>query len=676
VSARAESDAPEPRSRAAPRAAAPFAFVAILVWLALAALDGGYWPSAWGPLGLFLLGAVVLATLLLPSDAVSREPARRIALLLLVLFLAWCFASMTWADFPADAWAGTNKTLLYALGLVLFLPRYWEPRTLRVALLAFVLGVAALGAATLGTALLPGRAEAAFADGRLLPPTGYVNATVALWTMGFWIAVHLAAHPRASASLRALLIAAAALLLQLALLGQSRAWLALLPVTAAVALLLAPRRLRLLGAVTTAGVASACAAPILLDVREAVLAGALEPALRRAAVATVLAAAAAAAVGALWARLERRLRPDERLVRRAGVALAVVAAAGAVAGGVGAALAIDDPGDWVASRWQDFTGGAYPQDERFGGSLASNRYQHWRIAWEEFRDRPVAGAGVDNYHAGYLLRRTSPDAEPRYPHSWALRLLAQTGLVGTLLFLGAAGAVLALALRVRRQLGPDDGTLAAAGVMVFAYWLLHGAVDWFWEIPALAAPALGLLGLTAATRATPAPVSVPQAPRRAAVALAMLALAVAATVSLALPWLAYLQQRAGLAVWRSDRALAYARLDRAASLNPLAGEPLLLKGTIALRGGDAPVAAAALERVVEREPKSWYGWFQLALAAAVEGDDRRAAKYIELARTLNPLDPLVAEAAASIAAGLPLDPNHFDERFRARAELRTGTPRP
>ena len=32
-------------------------------------------------------------------------------------------------------------------------------------------------------------------------------------------------------------------------------------------------------------------------------------------------------------------------------------------------------------------------------------------------------------------------------------------------------------------------------MVTFAYWAVHGSVDWFWELPALAAPAFAWLGL-------------------------------------------------------------------------------------------------------------------------------------------------------------------------------------
>ena len=34
--------------------------------------------------------------------------------------------------------------------------------------------------------------------------------------------------------------------------------------------------------------------------------------------------------------------------------------------------------------------------------------------------------------------------------------------------------------------------------MVFAYWVVHGSVDWLWEYPGLGGPAFALLGVAVA----------------------------------------------------------------------------------------------------------------------------------------------------------------------------------
>jgi tetratricopeptide (TPR) repeat protein len=645
--------------------------VLVTIWLAWAALDGGYWPSAWGPLGIVLVATTLLAFVNLRPRWAPRDTASGALLVMLWLFVGWNLLSLTWARFPADAWAGSNTTLLYALGLTLLSWWRWSPAAAAGILAFYSLGVAALGLGTLARALVLGATES-FADGRLVGPAGYVNASVALWTCALWPAVFLAASRRMPIALRAALLASAGLMLQLALLGQSRAWFFALPASALLALGLARARLRLLLALGLAGVAAAVSAPVLLDVRGAVLAGPPSPELGRAALAIALAVLVLASAAAVWGLVDRTVRTPARTVRRIGAAVAALAAALVLVSVVVAVRGVDSPRTWAAQQWDDFTRGSYPEGDRLSGSLASNRYQHWRIAWAEFRARPVVGNGVDNYRDAYLLRRDSPAAEPRYPHSWILRLLSQVGLVGTALFAGFVAAAWWLALGARRRLAEDEAAVVGAGLVVFGYWLVHGAVDWLWEIPAVAAPALGLLGLAASVSSAGETVSTGRPAGRDRAAAYGIALAV--TLALALPWLAYLHQRAGVAVWRTSPELADARLERAAALNPLDGEPLLLKGSIALRRGDRPTAVNALLRVLEREPRNWYAHFQLALATADGGDFEQAERLISRARELNPVDPIVAEAAESISARRPVDIEGLNRRYRDLVAERVDRP--
>ena len=85
----------------------------------------------------------------------------------------------------------------------------------------------------------------------------------------------------------------------------------------------------------------------------------------------------------------------------------------------------------------------------------------------------------------YAARRRSQE-EPLYPHSLVLRVPAQTGVVGSLLF---GGFVVAAGIAVARARGrpgaPAAGTAAAAAA---AYFAIHGSIDWFWEFAGLGAP--------------------------------------------------------------------------------------------------------------------------------------------------------------------------------------------
>ena len=107
---------------------------------------------------------------------------------------------------------------------------------------------------------------------------------------------------------------------------------------------------------------------------------------------------------------------------------------------------------------------------------------------------PCSASGVDNFAVDFARERSTGE-EPLYPHSLALRAFSQTGLIGGALFLGFVAAALAAALPRRKEPDSLSTAVAAAALASGVYWLVHGSIDWLWEIPALGASALALLGL-------------------------------------------------------------------------------------------------------------------------------------------------------------------------------------
>ena len=642
----------------------PIGLAVVGVWLCWAWFDGGFEPTQWGS-----LGAALVALLLLAGPVLSRGTDRRrlVAAAALLLFVAWNFLSLLWAQFPGDAWTGADKTAAYAAGFALL--AFVRIRTREVMLLlgVYAAGVIVIGAVVLARTALADDPARWFSDSRLVPPTGYTNASVALWMLALWPAVYLAAGRNTPKALRPFFLAGAGLLLELAVLGQSRAWALVLPLTAVVFVLLARERVRVMLALALAGGAMLAALRPLLDVYDrgstgTPLAGPVDDAARAVAISCL----ALLAAGVVWIVAERAPAPPRRIVVLAGALVAAV-----VLAGVGwAGTQVDHPGRWVTQRWHDFTCqtcGSAAGASRFAGNLSDNRYREWVVAWETFLHHPVAGAGSDNYAAQYLLMRQDALIEPRYPHSTPLRLLSELGIVGTLLFTVAAAAAVATALSRRRRLDVAAGGAVGAALTVFAYWLLHGSLDWFWEIPALGGPALGLLGLAAGTM-RPARVRLPR-PALAFGAFALAALAAA----LVLPWLSYRYEQSGIDVWRRDPGAAYDRLERAADLNPLSAEPLVAKGSIALLRGDHAQARRSLHRAISREPATWFAWLQLGLADA--STDRRRAAETELAhaRRLNPKDPVIALAARLLQREVRIEPQNLAALYAAQERQRFGS---
>lgn len=659
--------------------ALPAGAVAIGVWLAWAAFAGGYWPTQWGVVGTGLVLLVAVAAVVSPPSASGWGRARIGMLLSLAAFVAWNYLSILWADFPADAWVGADKTLVYAAGFALFAMWPWTPRAVTLMLALFTFGAAIFGVVTLVRLGLASDATGFFEEGRLRVPIGYVNGSVAFWMSAVWPALYLASSRALPLLVRGCALAAAGLFVDLALLGQSRAWLFLMPVAAVVALLLARQRLRLIlaGAVVCAA-ALAILGP-LLDLHDQ-FAGAVVTDLAVGSQPWLIGGACLVlfTVGVLWSVVDSRITVPRSV--QLGLTAVVVAAclAGAGVVGVAAATRVDDPGAWIRDRWDDFAGGAARDDEgsRFTGSLSSGRYAEWKVAWAEFLAHPVVGIGSDNYAAAYLERREDNSREPRYPHSIELRMLSQLGVVGTALFAAFIAAAVWLALSRRRRLDAISGGAIGAAIMVFAYWVLYGSQDWFWEIPALAGPALGLLGLAGAAVITDEETVITDedagdeitsrkgsTTARMTGAVAVVAGALVAGTALVLPALAASYSDAALGGWRRDPPLAYARLDRAASLNPLSAEPFVLQGSMALQIGDSDLARRAFERALDREPQNWYAYLQLAMLEGSLGNTAAARANLARSLALNPNDKVADKVRRLLDEGREIDPNELNARF-------------
>jgi tetratricopeptide (TPR) repeat protein len=271
--------------------------------------------------------------------------------------------------------------------------------------------------------------------------------------------------------------------------------------------------------------------------------------------------------------------------------------------------------------------------------LESGRYDMWRVAAGEFAERPLLGVGADNFAVDFVRERRTGE-EPLYPHSLLLRTFSQTGLVGALLFLGFVMAALAAAVPRRRRADPLAGAVAAASVTAGVYWLVHGSIDWLWEIPVLGASALALLGLAAGLVRSTARATVRSGARFAAVLAAACALFLAAGASYAFPGLAAIELERAVRAWpdSTERALSY--LEHARLLNPLSERADVVAGTLAARGGQADPARQAFERALERNPDDWYAHLQLALLARADGMLVEAQAHLDRARSLNPREPL------------------------------------
>jgi tetratricopeptide (TPR) repeat protein len=322
---------------------------------------------------------------------------------------------------------------------------------------------------------------------------------------------------------------------------------------------------------------------------------------------------------------------------------------------VGGLVAAGDPVARARSAWHSFKGGYGNSSgsSRLVSGLGSNRYDFYRVALDEFLAHPLLGIGADNYQQQYLRHGRSTET-PRYPHSVELRTLSQTGIVGAALAIAGLAAALLAAFAAMRAQDPLGAAVAAAALAGFAYWAVHGSVDWFWEFAGLGAPAFAMLGLACALAPPRAAGARRAAPsmrvRRIGVAAAVLAGA-AMAAALVLPWLSRLQVQEASRVWTASRTSAYSRLDQAAGLDPLSGEPYDVAGSIALRYGELERADRQFQLALQRTPGDAYALLERGAIASARGRAGQARLLLARARALAPREALIGDALAVVRSG-------------------------
>jgi tetratricopeptide (TPR) repeat protein len=649
--------------------------VGLVLLLVMAADDGGYYATTWYPVALGALALLLVTALALgPPRAVPR--ATLVAALLLALFVAWAFLSITWADQKGLAWEGANLAGLYLVLFLLF--GLWPLRGAGAWLVgAFGLGMAGIGLVELLRAAGADDPSGYFVDARFAEPVGYTNANAALWTLALWPCVAFAARRDVHPLVRGLFLGSAGLLASMSLMTQSRGWIIAVPVAAVVLIAVVPGRVRTALALLATAAGTAAVSGAVVAVRDDADTMALGTLLSEASDQIVLMSIALAVVGALVAVVDRRVEPTEGRLRAARIGGAAATAVAVIAGTIAFAVAVGDPLAEAGDAWDDFkTGGSadVAGSSRLT-SVDSNRYDFWTVAWDLFREEPVRGIGIENFQAEYLKRGVSGE-QPRFPHSLPLAALSQTGIVGALLLGGALAAGVVAALGGVRRAGGLSAAAAAAALALFAYWLAHTSVDWLWEFPALAGAAVAMLALAGALgRPASAEKDARPPPRRsrdAGVLLAgLLAIAAAAlAVSVVLPWLAQRNVERAAEVWRSDPSGAYSRLDRAASLNPLSPAPPLTAATIALELGQRRRAEREFAEALERDPESSYALLELGALAAARGERERAIRLLSRARRLSPQDELTASVLERVRHGELVRIKQLNREILARARQR------
>jgi hypothetical protein len=571
-----------------------------------------------------IFAALLLALILAVGAASAPPPGALVGLAALVLLAVWQAASAGWSALPSLARDDALLSLFYVAALAVAL------LTVRGAGdgLAVTAAVAATGGGlALATALAVryGSDPARYfvGDGRLAWPVTYPNGDAAIFLIGLWPGLVLAAERRLPSLVRALALGAAAAALAGWLLTQSKGGGIALAASAVIVFAVSPQRLRLL---VPAAIVTALVAPQFKPLTAPFNAGSsLAATAKHGAFTLVWLTAAGTLAGLVYALADRRVDLPARAHRAAQVLVGALAVAAVVVAAAAFFASVDHPGRFVSDKWHSFK--HLPRSEAARThfvSLGSNRYDFWRVALTEFRHHPVAGIGGRGFGPAYLVEGRSGET-PARAHSVELDVLSELGAPGLLLLVAGLGGPLFVCFRRLRLRDPTATAAFAAG----AYWVIHASGDWNWTIPALGVPFFVLLGAGAGGR---------RGTLRARVAWPAAAVAViVALLVFAPPWLS--GRLSGQALVSSSSRASDLRWAR--RLDPLSVQPYLVEAQTASR----PAAAIApLQKAAEKQPRSVEVRYELGLAYLRANRRPAARRELRAALALNPGAPRILDA--------------------------------
>ena len=640
--------------------------------------QAGVWRSL--PL---LLGAALLATILYAAfghGAVTRTTDTRVELVvaglsvvaalgwlwfgtltlraprttvvgvgLLGAYACWSGLSVLWSVAPDQSWIEVNRVATYVLvvGLGIAVGSSHR-RGLEIVAKGFVLAALAVTVYALGQKILPGLYPASVFDvsqggalPRLQEPLGYWNALALFMALAAPAALALTVDATRTVAARLASACALALILITVPLTYSRGGLLALAVALAVGIGLSRERLRSVLWLVAIVLAAVPAALVGLLVHE--LTTANVPLGSREWAGGVLAAATLAGLGGL-VLIGRRLTvmdPRIRLSDALAVALRRLAWAGPATLVVAAllALAVSSRGftGTISHLWHGFasTHNASNYDpQRLLSAASENRWVWWKEAADAFSARPWQGWGAGSFPVVHLLYRR--DTLPvQQPHNVPLQFLAETGVIGAVLGVGAFLLLAAGAIKmVRARPAGSDRLFAAALLGGAVGYGIHCLIDWDWNIPALSLPAFLFLGVVAGRpwMGSGRPGKRPDARWREGAGRRGLALAgltaclCVFALSVELPQLAADKASAALVAASSASPAtvrgAQAEAALASQLDPLSDSGLEAEAAVAQHDSQSARARAYLTQAVRRDPSDPQAWQLLAQVDYGLGDPR------------------------------------------------------
>jgi O-Antigen ligase len=473
---------------------------------------------------------------------------------------------------------------------------------------------------------------------RLSYPLGYWNGLAIFVGLGVPLLLRAAVSAR-HAAVRALAIAPIPVIAGTMYLSSSRGGVAV-GVVAALVFVVLSGRVRAALALAVAGIGSAAAIAVL-NARPLLVDGPFDTSkaesqgLAAALLILAICAVCAVAYAALTAVASERSRVPSLVWVLVAIALVV---------GIVAA----DPGkridDFKAPPQAQTLPGGIPVDTHLSSGNGSGRWQFWSAALDQFSDQPVTGGGAGSYEP-WWAQHGDLDWFVRNAHSLWLETLGELGVIGFLLLAGAF--VVALFAGARRLSG--DRTTVAALLAVVVGFVAGSALDWVWQLPAVAALAMLAIGLLvgpATASATEARATDPPPVRfgtRAAIVLGAWAI----LCSQALLFLTTREVDASQkAAARGDLAGAVERARSAESIEPWAASPRLQLALVHEEAGDLPRARGEIAAAIERDSEDWRLQVVASRLALKSGDVPAARRFLVRARELNPRSRLLRAAGA------------------------------
>src|SRR3954453_2088467 len=494
--------------------------------------------ESWLQIGLYVTGLGAAAAWLSRGTGPRTTREGWLGIALLTAFGAWCALTMLWSVAPDQSWLEANRSLSYALVVVLAAGLGTvSPAAIQRIALGWLLVASAVALYALSGKIAPGAISPDEPIARLRAPLQYWNALALVCAMAVPVALRVATDTeRDPGSRLAALASTYALVLTIGL-TYSRGGFVALAVALVVLTALGRRRLRGLAAFAVAGIA---AAPVLgvaftldgLTNSDATLAQRIHDGRIFGAVALIMLGVLLAA-GNQALRLQRPARLPRGFDAGAWQGLAAIAAVVVVGGAV--YVIADHNRVWHA--FTDVKQDRQYDPARLVSTNSGNRWVWWKEAAGAFSDKPVGGWGAGSFGLVHLRYREHPLGVPE-PHNVELQWLSETGIVGFVLALGGLMMLfVAAGLRVRHMLPSRERDLAVAVLAAASGWIVHGLVDWDWDIPAVTLPPLIFLGVLAASggerRRDAAPFAAPDERGFGARAFVLAAVALALCAALA-----------------------------------------------------------------------------------------------------------------------------------------------